>query len=123
MDVAPLHVERFVQTKMRSGLSPKTVRNLIFVLQGIFSLAVDNDLIVKSPIRKSHKPIYRRREKPIWSPEAVLSVIQASPKRYRTLFCCAGLIGPRLGELLALQWKHIDLDGRKLRIEQSLWHG
>jgi integrase len=31
--------------------------------------------------------------------------------------------GPRLGELLGLQWKHIDLDGRKLRIEQSLWHG
>ena len=51
------------------GLSGKTVRNLLLVLQGIFSLAVDNDLILKSPLRKSHKPVYRQREKPIWSPE------------------------------------------------------
>jgi integrase len=33
------------------------------------------------------------------------------------------LTGARLGGLLALQWKHIDFDGRKLRIEQSLWRG
>jgi integrase len=33
------------------------------------------------------------------------------------------LTGSRLGELLGLQWKHIDLAGRKLRIKQSLWHG
>jgi integrase len=122
-DIVPLHIEQFVQTKMKSGLNPKTVRNLILVLQGILSIAVDNDVILKSPIRRSHKPVCRRREKPIWSPEVVFKVIQASPDRHRALFCCAGLVGPRLGELLALQWKHINLDGRKLRIEQSLWHG
>jgi integrase len=34
-----------------------------------------------------------------------------------------GLTGLRQGELLALQWKHIDLTGQKFRIVQSLWHG
>ena len=122
-DVAPLHIEQFTQTKSQGGLSPKTVRNLVLVLQGIFSLALDNDLIVKSPIRKSHKPIYRGREKPTWSPKQVLAIIQAAPASFHAFFCCAGLTGPRLGELLGLQWKHIDLTGRKLRIVQSLWHG
>ena len=122
-DVAPLHIEQFAQDKSNAGLSAKTVRNLLLVLQGIFSLAVDNDLIVKSPVRKSHKPVYRRREKPTWSPKQVLAIIQAAPQMYRAFFCCAALTGPRLGELLGLQWKHIDLLGRKLRIEQSLWHG
>ena len=122
-DVAPLHVEQFAQTKSQGGLSAKTVRNLLLVLQAIFSHATDNDLIVKSPIRKSHKPIYRQREKPTWSSTQVLAIIQAAPEAYRAFFCCAGLTGPRLGELLGLQWRHIDLDGRKLRIEQSLWHG
>ena len=37
------------------------------------------------------------------------------------MFACAALTGARLGELLALLWKHVDIDGRKLRIEQSLW--
>jgi len=122
-DVAPLHIEQFTQAKLRVGLSAKTVRNLLLVLQGICSLAVDNDLILKSPIRKSHKPVCRRREKPVWVPKQVLAIIQAAPQAYRAFFCCAGLTGPRLGELLGLQWKHIDLAGRKLRIEQSLWHG
>lgn len=84
---------------------------------------MDNDLIVKSPIRKSHKPVYRRREKPTWSPKQVLAIIQATPEAYRAFFCCAGLSGPRLGELLAFQWKHVDLACCKLRIEQSLWRG
>ena len=30
--------------------------------------------------------------------------------------------GCRLGELRGLQWKHVDLDSQKLRIEQSLWN-
>jgi integrase len=123
VDLAPLHIEQFTQAKLQSGLCGKTVRNLLLVLQGIFSLAVDNDLILKSPVRKSHKPVYRRKEKPVWSPSQVLAIIQAAPGSCRAFFCCAGLTGPRLGELLGLQWRHIDLAGRKLRIEQSLWRG
>jgi len=29
----------------------------------------------------------------------------------------------RIGELLALQWKHVDFENRTLRIVQSLWYG
>ena len=43
------------------------------------------------------------------------------PASYRALFATTALTGARLGELLALQWRHVDLAGRKLRIEQSLW--
>jgi integrase len=31
-EVVPLHVERFIQTKVESGLSGKAVRNLLLVL-------------------------------------------------------------------------------------------
>jgi hypothetical protein len=47
-EVVPLQVEQFLQTRLRAGLSPKTTRNLLGILQGLFSLAADNDLIVKS---------------------------------------------------------------------------
>ena len=39
-EIVPLHIERFIQTKVESGLSAKTVRNLLLVLQGIMSLAL-----------------------------------------------------------------------------------
>ena len=120
-DIAPLHIEQLLQSKLT--LSPKTRRNLVGLLQGILSLALDDDLIEKSPVRNRHKPAVTIREKPVWTSEQVRSIIASVPERYRALFACAALTGARLGELLGLQWKHIDFDGRKLRIAQSLWHG
>jgi integrase len=122
-DIAPLHIEQFSQPKLESGLSTKTVRNLVGLLQGIFSVAVDNDLILRSPIRNRHKPALQPHEKPAWTPNQVRLILEAVPAAYRGLFACAALTGARLGELLGLQWKHIDLPNRRLRIEQSLWHG
>ncbi len=122
-DIAPLHIEDLLVGKLKSGLSPKTVRNLVGLLQGIFSLAVDDDLIARSPVRDKHKPTVRRCEKPVWFPAQLIAIVEAVPKSYRTFFICATLTGARLGELLGLQWKHVDLAGWKLRIEQSLWRG
>jgi integrase len=122
-EIVPLHVEILLQAKLKSGLAPKTVRNLIGLLQGIFSLAEDNDLIDRSPVRNKHKPSAQRREKPTWTANQVRLVIDAVPASHRALFATAALTGARLGELLALQWRHIDLAGRKLRIEQGLWRG
>jgi integrase len=122
-EIVPLHVERFSQTKLESGLSAKTVRNLLLVLQGILSLAVDNDLIARSPIRNRHKPTVDRHEKPIWSPAQLLNILSTAPTGLRAFFDCVALTGARLGEVLGLKWKHVDLERKILRIEQSLWRG
>jgi integrase len=45
------------------------------------------------------------------------------PKTRRGLFQCAMLTGARLGELLGLQWKHIDFESQTLEIRQALWEG
>jgi integrase len=122
-DISPLHVESLVTSKLESGSSQKTVRNLVGLLQGIFSLAVDNDLILRSPVRDRHKPQVTRREKPVWTPAQLKSIVDAAPDQHRSLFQCAMLTGARLGELLGLQWKHVDFDDQKLEIRQALWEG
>jgi len=68
-EVTPLPIEKLLQSRLAGGLSPKTLRNLVGLLQSIFSLAVDNDLIARSPVRDRHKPRVIRREKPVWSAE------------------------------------------------------
>lgn len=120
-EIVPLHIENLLQQKLASGLSPKTVLNLVALLQCIFSLAEDNDLIARSPVRRRHKPVVAKREKPIWTANQVRLILEGVPLPYRALFATAALTGARLGELLALQWKHVDLNRRTLRIEQSLW--
>jgi integrase len=122
-DVAPLHIERLLQSRLESGSSPKTVRNLVGLLQSIFSLAVDNDLIPRSPVRDRHKPRVTRHEKPVWSAEQLKLIVDSVPKTHRSLFQCAMLTGARLGELLGLQWKNINFESQTLEIRQALWEG
>ena len=121
LEFVPLHIEQLLQSK--SALSAKTQRNLLGLLQGVFSLAVDDDLIDSSPIREKHKPRVPKREKPAWTPEQVRSIISAAPAKYRVLLACEALTGARLGEVLGLQWKHVDLSGQRFQIRQSPWHG
>lgn len=47
--------------------SAKTLLNEVGLLQSIFSLAVENDLLDRSPVRSKHKPKVVRSEKPIWT--------------------------------------------------------
>jgi integrase len=121
--VTPLQVEEFLRGRLENGASPKTVRNDLALLQSVFSLAEDNDLIPKSPIRRKHKPCIQKTEKPVWTADEVRKIIQAAPSGFRPLLTCAALTGVRLGELLAIQWKHIDFVQGVLHIRQSLWNG
>jgi integrase len=122
-DVTPLHVENLLQKILKNGSSAKTARNLVGILQSVFTIAVENDLISRSPVRKQHRPRIIRSEKPVWSPEQLKLIVDSVPKTHRNLFQCAMLTGARLGELLGLQWKHIDFDAHTLEIRQALWEG
>lgn len=65
----------------------------------------------------------RLNPEPIWSPETIAAILREAPQPYCALFYWVALNGVRQGDLLGLQWKHINLTARKLRIEQSLWQG
>jgi hypothetical protein len=80
-DIAPLHIENLMKTKLdsKSKLSPKTVLNLLRLIQGIFSVAVDDDLIARSPVRRKHMPSVPKSEKPAWTPEQVRAILDELP--------------------------------------------
>jgi integrase len=90
-------------------------------LQGIFSVALDYDFIQRSPIRKSHRPCCKRFEKLAWTADQLKLILNGAPPDYGCLFAFIALMGLRLGELLALQWKHVDFNAGTIRVEQSLW--
>ena len=123
-NIAPLHIENLMRSKLgsKTKLSPKTVVNLLRIVQGIFSVAVDNDLIVRSPVRRKRKPHVPRSEKMAWTPEQVRAILDEVPPNHRPLFVCLALTGLRAGELLGLQWKNVDLETGELRVVQSLWN-
>lgn len=121
--ITPINVEELLQKKSKADYSPTTQRNIVVLLGGIFHLAVDNDLVSRSPVRDRHKPARRRTEKPAWTPEQVRRILENVAAEFRCLFICVALTGLRLGELLALQWKYVDLQSKTLLVAHSLWCG
>jgi integrase len=101
-EIAPLHIEQIAQKKLGKH-SPKSIRNILMTMRGIFRNAVEQDVIPRSPVRDAHMPVITKKEKPVWSPEQVLRIIENAPMRFRVLITVDALTGIRLGELLALQ--------------------
>lgn len=83
--VTPLHIEELVQRRSKK-VGAKTLLNEIGLLQSIFSLAVENDLLERSPVRSKHKPKVLHSEKPIWTPDQVKRILSALPDQHRALF-------------------------------------
>jgi hypothetical protein len=82
-EVTPLHIEDIVCAKTETGASPKSVRNLLGLVHGVFALAVDNDLIPRSPVRQKHKPKIRTAKKPIWTKEQMRAILDTAPHEHR----------------------------------------
>jgi integrase len=90
----------------------KTFRKVYFSKKCQISVGEDNQ-----------QSTVRRIEKPVCSPVQMREILENRPENYRVLFQVLALTGARTGEVLGLQWKHVDLVKARLRIEQSLWHG
>jgi integrase len=110
--------------KAQERVASKYALNLYGLLNTMFDVAVQHDLIETSPVRrKLHRPQHESKEKPVLSPEQVKQVIEAIPDEYKPLFVVAAVTGMRVGEILALRWQDIDLDAKKMTVKHSLWRG
>lgn len=122
--IGPEHITKLLDNLARLGKSGKYLLNLYSLLRTMFEVASEYGLVGQSPVRrKVHRPRYRRAEKPALSAEQIRAVLQHVPDDYRVLFLCVALTGLRVGELLALRWQDVDLDGSQLSVSHSLWRG
>jgi len=123
-DISPGDITRFFSRVEKEGRSTKYLLNLYSMLNVMFEVAVEYDLIESSPVRrKLHRPQYHRKEKLALSAEAIRQILEHIPDEHRTLFFCVALTGLRLGELLGLRWLNIDFTSRRLTVTHNLWRG
>jgi integrase len=110
--------------KAQEKVASKYALNLYALLNTMFDVAVQHDLIEKSPVRrKLHRPQHDPKEKPVLSGEQVRKVIEAVADEYKPLFVVAAVTGMRIGEILALRWQDVDLDAKKMTVRHNLWRG
>ena len=112
-DLTPAHVRAFKARKLDESLHPNTVGGMQGVLSGALNQAVDDRLISSNPAARVKKAA-ARGERPMVSltqEEASRLVAAAMGSHYEALIVVALRTGMRQGELAALKWQDIDLEG------------
>jgi integrase len=117
-------VQGFISAKLRSGLSWRTVKSIRTALGTVMGAAEMAELIPSNPVRKTRFP--RRgptKQRAEIAPDKIRELLDALPEPSRSLASLLVLTGLRIGELLALRWRNIDLEKGELRVMQSVYDG
>jgi len=117
-------VQSFLSAKLASGLAWKTVKHLRTVFGTVMGAAEMAELIAANPVRKTRFP--RRgpvKERADIAPEKIRELLEALPEPSKSLAWLLVLTGLRIGELLALSWRNVDLERGVLRVTQSVYEG
>ena len=113
-------------TNLEKHLSQRTISLIRGTLIQMYDYAIEMGLAQNNPARNAKLPRQPRRAGegtnkaiPIAQREAILKAAENDPIMCPVITTLM-FTGMRVGELLALQWKHIDFQAKTISIQQSL---
>lgn len=131
-EIKPLHIVDYLQSLEQDGgrndgkpggLSSGTIQYDHRVIKNILSRAVEWKLIKSNPAASVRKPKVEHKVNMPYDEaevEQLLQALQNEPFHWRMMVTLALTTGLRRGELLGLEWKHIDWKEGIISVEQTL---
>lgn len=130
--IKTIHIVSFLDSLTKDGarqgfrkgkLASGTIEINHRVLKNIFSRAVEWKLIKVNPVASVKKPVVKHKEVIPYDESEVQKLLQALQKEavhWRTMITLALTTGLRRGELLGLEWHHIDWETGVISVTQSV---
>jgi integrase len=103
-----------------AGLAPASVQKAVQVINKILRAAVDDRLIISNPADRLPLPKIERREMRFISATELGRLSDTIDPAYRAFVLLGGYGGLRLGELLGLRWRRVDLEQGQVHIAEIL---
>ncbi len=137
LDNEPELIDRFIATKLRQGLSPKTVTNLLLDLQVVLKTAIRWRLMRTNPVTGANRPKVEQPEMNVLTENEIAALAAAYTELERratgaeqawwrlahTLTFVALGTALRRGELLALRWRDIQMLEGLLQVREAFVAG
>lgn len=133
-EIKTLHIVDFLEKLSHDGgrgdkktgsLSSGSIEMAHRILKNIFTRAVKWKVIKNNPLAGVDKPKVKYKEFIPYNEQEISQMLQAlqkEPFHWRIMITLALTTGMRRGELLGLEWKHIDWKSSTLDVNQTLVH-
>jgi integrase len=123
-DIERLAIQQWVADKFRQDTGWQVVRNGWVLLSGILETAVEFGYLQTNPARGVKFPQKGLKERPaIIAGDSLAKLLKQVNEPHRTMVSLIAATGLRIGELLALRWSALDLEGGSLTVRESVFEG
>ncbi|APV44477.1 Site-specific recombinase XerD [Dehalogenimonas formicexedens] len=120
-DIDPNAVQAYINSKLKAGLSARTVRHHYALIHRALELATRWGMITRNPASIIDPPRFKRPEMNTLSEEQIGHVLAAVlGSMYHPIYATAIFSGARRSEYLALRWGDIDFKFASMSISRSM---
>jgi integrase len=119
-EVTPLMIQKCLAWRLKRGNTKSTANRYLALLKKIFSIAVEEGYLDKSPASRIKKfPGADRPKERILSNDEEARLMAVSSPGLRSVLVVALNTGMRYGEILNLTWGQIDFNSMQLTVEKT----
>jgi integrase len=119
--LTPVQIQALYMARLNAGASPTSVNHLHALLHLAFDSAVKLGLAQRNVTDYVTAPRMRRQEMHVLLPEQVRAFLTAAKGNEMEAFYVLALSsGMRLGELLSLHWRDVDLDNKHVQVKWTV---
>jgi len=106
--VTPQDVEKFLNSRLKSGIAPKTAIVDLKIIKSAFHRAESYGTILKNPVAAVRLPKEESSEREVFTHDEVQKLINAAPTLdWQTLIFLGYFVGARLRDCIHMKWEHI----------------
>lgn len=113
-------IRRWRNDLIKAGLGKTTVAKAYRLIRAIFNTAVEDGRILSNPCRIKNAGVESPGEREVVSAAEILALAAAVPIERSCMVLLAGFCGLRIGEVLGLAVRHIDLLHGTVKVERQL---
>lgn len=115
----PEHIQRMVTQLQEKDYAQRTVQYSVGVLSRALAVAVRHGHIATNPAAHIHPRVEKRQIEPLTPEQATAFLGAIDGHRLEPLYRVALSLGLRRGEIIALRWTDVDLNGKTLKVRKA----
>lgn len=126
VEITPIIINRFIENKLKEGLSNKSVNHILTTMGTAFNWAINNNYMMYNPVSRVKKLKVDNVEMEFLSEEEIKRVLDIAKQEYPDfypLLITAIYSGMRRGEILGLTWDCVNFTKSTISVKHSMYKG